>query len=309
MWSFSRPAIVLLAALGWASPGLADPSAADVESAKQQYLEGMNLRQQGDEAGALTRFKAAYALVPTPITALEVGRSELALGKILDAREILLKAAHMPKTPGESAKADDARAEADKLADGAKGRLASLSVAPVEGDATVVVDGVTIPKDAASVPRVVDPGHHVVEVHAPAGDGKVELDVTEGESKSVTVPLGPRVIPPSPTRIHPLVFVGFGVGAVGLLVGAGTGVGALVTAGALRDECPNKVCAPSSQSTLDASKALGTTSTIAFIAGGAFVAVGVVGLLLSHFGKTEAPKAARVVPLLGFGTVGLEGSF
>lgn len=305
MWSSSElaGAAALALVLAISSPAFADPSPADVENAKAQYLEGIALREKGDEAGALVRFKAAFALVPTPITAVEVGRSQLALGKILDGRDTLLKASRMPKVAGESAKADEARDEAGKLADGAKGRLATLTVAPVDGS-TLVIDGAAVPADAATTPRLVDPGHHVVEVRTSGAEGRSEVDLREGESSTVTVTM--HEMPRGKMKLHPLVFVGFGVGAVGLLTGAATGIGALVTAGQLKSDCPNMVCPASSASTIDTSTALGTVSTVAFIVGGAGVAVGIVGLVIS---KREPPKTAWIAPWIGMAAVGVEGGF
>ncbi len=305
MWSSSElaGACALAVVLAVSTPAFADPSPADVESAKAQYLEGIALREKGDEAGALVRFKAAFALVPTPITALEVGRSQLALGKILDGRDTLQKAARMPKVAGESAKADEARDEATKLADGAKARLATLAVTPVEG-ASLVIDGMPIPRDAATVPRVVDPGHHVVELRTNDSEGRTEVDLRDGESGTVTVPMHPSMRPA--VKLHPLVFIGFGVGAVGLLTGAATGIGALVTASKLKTDCPNMVCPASSADTIDTSKTLGTVSTIAFIVGGVGVVGGIVGIVLS---KREPPTTAWIAPRVGFLSVGIEGGF
>lgn len=296
-------ACALAVLLALSTPAFADPSPADVESAKAQYLEGIALREKGDEAGALVRFKAAFALVPTPITALEVGRSQLALGKILDGRDTLMKASRMPKVDGESAKAEEARDEAGKLADGAKSRLATLTVAPVDGS-TVTVDGSVLPKDAAMAPRVVDPGHHVVVVKTATSEGHAEVDLKEGESNTVTVPM--HDVERGRVALSPLVFVGFGVGAAGLLTGAATGIGAIVTAGSLKNDCPNMVCPASSASTIDTSKTLGTVSTIAFIVGGAGVVLGIVGIVIS---KREPPKTAWIAPMIGVGALGIEGGF
>jgi hypothetical protein len=315
MSSFSERAAfgALVLVLSLAAPGRAwaDPSPADVESAKGQYLEGMTLREKGDEAGALVRFRAAFALVPTPITALEVGRSQLALGKILDGRDTLVKAAHMPKVAGESPKADEARDEASRLADAAKSRLASLTVTPITGDdATLRIDGAAIPRDASTAPRIVDPGPHVIDVRARGSEGHVEITLAEGEQRVVEVPLHPSADAPGPLRIHPLVWIGFGVGALGILGGVGTGVGALVTAGTLADECPNKVCPPSSQATIDTSKALGITSTVAWAVGGAGLLAGFVGLALSRRAPATTAWARPTFTVSAAGaSFGLEGRF
>src|SRR3954468_21664980 len=73
-----------------ASPARAEPTAADSETALQLYKDGKALRDGGDLQGALAKLRAAYALVQTPLTALELGRTQIALGQLLEAREVLL---------------------------------------------------------------------------------------------------------------------------------------------------------------------------------------------------------------------------
>ena len=191
--------IALAAVLLAARAAHADPSAADVESAKLQYHDGKELRDKGDLAGALARFKAAFALVPTPITALEVGRTQIAMGHVIDGRETLLAIAKLPKKPDESEKAADARAEAEKLADESKAKLATVTVAvPGDAPAAVSIDGATIPPEASRAPRVVDPGHHVITVKQGNQNGRAEIDVAEGEQRSIAVTLVADAPPPPP---------------------------------------------------------------------------------------------------------------
>ena len=302
------------------TPAWADPSPGDVESAKVQFTQGLELRGKNDEAGALPHFKAAYALVPSPITGLELGRTQLALGKILEGRATLLEAAGMLKKPSESEKAGEAREEAAKLADEAKGRLASLQVAydaPPKGTITLTIDDASIPPDAATAPRVVNPGHHVIVAR---GDGKVaraEVDVQGGEQRAVplsfVIDAPPPPPPPPPLgklELSPVVFVGFGIAAAGAVVGTATGIAAFAVTSTVKNECVNRVCPASAAGDIDRSKALGTTATISFVIAGAGAIVGIIGLGISKRRPVDAPKTTFVVhPVVGPGILGLEGTF
>ena len=297
-------------------PAWADPSPSDVESAKVQFTEGLELRGKNDEAGALAHFKAAYALVPSPITGLELGRTQLALGQILEGRATLLEASRMPKKDSESEKAVEARAEAAKLADEAKVRLASLQVTldnPPK-DVTLTIDDAIIPPDAATTPRVVNPGHHVIVARGDGKVGRAEVDVQSGEQKAVPLTLVSEAPPPPPPvgklQLSPLVFAGFGTAALGVVVGGATGIGAFVVTGTVKSECPNHICPPSAQGDVDRSKALGTVATVSFIVAGAGAIAGLIGLAISKRRPVEPTPTSFVVrPTVGPGMLGVEGSF
>ena len=292
-----------------AKPAITEPSASDVETAKAQFAEGLELRSKGDLAGALQRFRAAYALVRSPITGLELGRTLVASGKVLEGREILLEAARMPKKPDESSNAQKARDDAALAADGAKAKLASLAIdTDFDAGPTIVVDDQPVPAEAMRAPRVLDPGHHVVEVRAKGRVGRAEVDLREGEQRQLHVEVEGVVTPPPPIphprtklELNSLVYVGAVGTGVGLLVGIGTGIGAIVTANTVKNECPNKQCLPPAHPDLDNSRGLGWTSTFAFAAAGAFAVVGVVGLLTSH----RVPVQVGVGP----GSLVVGGSF
>src|SRR4051794_11445204 len=71
-------------------PAGSAPSAADLESARELFKEGRELRQNGDLPRAIERFKAAHAYGQTPVTALELGRTQMQVGDLIEAREVLL---------------------------------------------------------------------------------------------------------------------------------------------------------------------------------------------------------------------------
>jgi len=307
--SFSSLAVALLCSVPALAQGRA-PTAADVESAKAAYTEGLELRDKGDDAGALAKFRAAYALVPTPITGLEVGRSLVATGHVIAGRALLLEVAHMPKTPDESEKAGEARHEAEDLAEKARAKLATLTV-DTDPKAAVTIDDVVIPSDARATARVLDPGHHVIVVHEDGKSGRAELDLAPGEAQQIHVAADHDDRPPAPPRTvmrfrpgAPFWVSVIATGA-GLAVGIGTGAAALAMTGNLAGECPSKTCPPSAYGDLDGARAMGWVSTIGFAVAGAGAIASVVTFALS--GRRETVASVRVVPSLGF--VSLEGSF
>jgi hypothetical protein len=324
-WSFSRFAAT--AALGFCLTSAffggvcradVEPSPADVESAKVAFTEGLAAREKNDHPTALVKFRAAYALVPTPITGLEVGRELVATGKILEGRALLLEVSRMPKKPGESDKAQEARTDAADLAEKARAKLATLTV---ETDATdVMIDDVAIPKDATHAPRVLDPGHHVVVVRSGTKSGRAEVDLAPGDQHQIHANADHDDSPPIETPKSHVVFrpstpfwASVVVTGAGLAVGIVTGIPAVAMAGNLANECPAKKCPPSASGDLDATLALGWVSTIGFaVAGAGAIATIITGALSTHREAPPPPQqqpqtTVRLVPTLG-GLL-LEGTF
>ncbi|HEY1955035.1 MAG TPA: hypothetical protein VGH28_05470 [Polyangiaceae bacterium] len=294
-----------------------EPRPEDVESAKVAFKDGLALRAKGDETGALAKFRAAYALVPTPITGLEVGRSLIATGRIVEGRAILLEVAHMPKKPGESDKAEESRRDAETEAENARPKLATLTVeTDASVDPAVTVDGVAIPKDALQAPRVLDPGHHVIVVHARQKSGRAEVDLGPGEQQQVHLEADHDDSPPpapkpvvTRMRYHPgpAFWTSVIVTGAGLVIGIGSGVPALAVTGHLSGECPSKHCPPSAYGDLDTSLALGWTSTIGFVLAGAGAVASIITFATS--GRRETVAAAHVQVLPGLGSLVIRGEF
>ncbi|MBX3189980.1 MAG: hypothetical protein KF819_23345 [Labilithrix sp.] len=310
---------LLLAPVARAQPEPREPTPADSETALELFKEGKALRDKGDNAAALEKLRAAHALVETPLTALELGRTYATTGKLLEARDVLLGVARMPLRKNESTKATEARTEAAELAAQLRPRLASLTVRPKgasDGPPKVSVDGVVIPPDAATVPRLLNPGPHVVVVEANGQRAQSEVTLAEGQSQEVEIelpapsaapvaasPLGPAPPPRTEKKISPLVYAGFGTAIVGIGVGTATGIMTLSTASTLKDTCRSGQCPPASQSDLDSASTTGTVSTVAFVIGLAGVAMGVAGLVMTN--AEPARTGLRIVP----GPGGVSGTF
>lgn len=167
----------------------AEPAAADRETARSMMVEGRELREKGDLKGALQRFKTADSLMHVPTTGLEVARTQVALGLLIEARDTVAAIRKYPSSPSDPAPFTDARNKADDLDSAAESKIPSLTISvggAADGDTPAVsIDGVSVPAAVAGLPRKVDPGHHVVTARAASGEAKQEVDVAEGEKKQI----------------------------------------------------------------------------------------------------------------------------
>jgi hypothetical protein len=105
-------------------------------------------------------------------------------------------------------------------------------------------------------------------------------------------------------------FVAIGVGAAGLLVGGITGGLALSKHGEITESCRDGHCPTGTEALynpeIDSYNAMGTISTIGFIAGGALAATGVVLMLTA---PKKMTTQATITPLVGLGFIGAKGAF
>ncbi len=311
---------LLLSATTLVAIAHADPTAADAESARQLLRQGNELRAKNDLNGALARYKAAHALVGTPITGFEVGRTHLQLGQLAEGYEALTSVAKIPTKPKETTNTVFARTEAERLAREVEPRIPSIRVfvKNVVHSTTLVVqlDGKRI---AAGVAQKVDPGKHAIVVQDDGRSRTTEVIVAEGDARDVEVALDlAPVTPPKPAEPAPApavetsrgipqwVWVGFGVAGAGIVAGTVAGTVTLTRTQDLGDRCPGGNCPPSEHDRLKTTERWATVSTIAFAIGGAAAAVSIVGLIATPARKTET---GSVRPLIGLGSIGLEGSF
>src|SRR5690606_2365598 len=171
--TFFRSAVVLLLSVCWASAAHAQPSAQDIETARQLYNEGLSLRDEGDMEGALEKFRAAHALGNTPLTGIELCRAHAALRQPVEAREACLAVGRIPFMRQETSRSKNARQEAARIAEVERGKIGSLRVkimgVPVGREATVTIDGALVPPEALDAPRALNPGVHVITARVDDG--------------------------------------------------------------------------------------------------------------------------------------------
>jgi hypothetical protein len=307
------------------------PTAQELETARTLYKEGKDLRAAGDLPGAIAKLQAAHALGHTPVTGIELAKTYVLVGKLVEAREVALSVARLGVASDETEKSADARAEAAKLAEELRPRIPTLAVklrGLAQGElAHVVIDGVMVPDAAITEPQKVDPGKHDVAVRA--GDGPTlreahaSADTPEGQAVEldVDVPPAPAGAPPpppadeaTPATPHgvPLIAkLAFGAAIGGTVVGLYAGIQALSYEDSLNTECPGNRCTAGSTGAGDLNSAhdWANVSTVAFIIGGACLVTGIVDMFVERGHRHAATDGLRVSPWIGTGLAGVHGQF
>lgn len=330
-------ALIVFAALSSSAGALAEPSPADKETARALMSTGRQDRTKGDLKGALKAFAAADAIMGVPTTGLEVARSQVALGLLVEARDTALQVTRLPVLAREPAPFKAAREAAQSLSTDLLTRIPSLTVSvtnvPEGATATVTIDGVALSAEAMDAPRKLDPGRHVVVAKAGSAEKTAEIVLAEKDTKSVALDLpapeaaattsdnpapAPQEEPSSSTErsgaSKAMLIGGFGVAGVGLIVGSITGALSLAKTSSIKGSsaCVGNVCNPSEDGDLSSARTMATVSTVSFIAAGVGAVVGVVGIFTGR-AKTPAntEQTARIwcEPTVGVGVVGLRGGF
>ncbi|HEV3189591.1 MAG TPA: hypothetical protein VGY54_03795 [Polyangiaceae bacterium] len=315
------------------------PSPSDIAHARELFNQGLHQRDDGDVKGALEKFKAAYSLAQTPLTALELGRTYMQVGQLVEARETFLSIARIPVRPEETARSRAARNQSAPLADELRMRIANLTIRVTGVPASSVavsVDGAAVPTEALAVPRPLNPGAH--EVIAKAAEGaatEARVDLKEGEAREVQLKIVVTPTPPpspgaetashattavndsgeasgpnGPKHVSPLVYVGFAVAGAGVAAGTVTGLLAMSKASSVNDTCNAALTCPHSvHDDLSTGRTLGDVAAISFAVAGAGAIAGVVGLFLPGHKEDAAPRAASVTPWIAPGIAGLRGTF
>ena len=326
---FGAIALGFAGCLAFAAPASAQ-SAADKETARSLMDQGNDLRDHKDYKGALARFQAANQIMHVPTTALEVARTQVLLGLLVEARDTLAQIMTSVPAPREPVQFREARAQAQTLDASLEARVPTVTVT-VSGAAegatvSLSVDGVAVPAAVIGLPRRLDPGHHVMVATTSTSEGRAEVDLQEGEKKDVAIVLAtiakptaapekseeeeaPPPPPPEAHRSYALPIVFFSIGGAGLIAGGVTGALMLSQQSNLSNSCPNHVCPPSQYGNLDTANMLATISTVTFIVGGVGVAAGIIALIA---GKPSAPAPATqgsIEPWIGLGSAGVRGTF
>ncbi len=293
-------------------------TAGDRETARSLMDAGDAKMAAGDYAGTLEAYLAADKIMGVPTTGIDLGRAQAKLGMLLEARDTWLRVTRYPARSDEPDVFTRAREDARALAKLIAGRIPSLQieVAGVADDVpiTVTVDGVTLPAGTHRFPRKVNPGYKTITATAPDhSEARQAVDVAQAEERVVKLTLAPLTHVPEPTT-SPLVYVGFGIGGVGLIAGTITGVLSLAQASDIKDRCDGTTCPRSAQEDIDSAKVVANVSNVAFAIGGVGVGLGVLGLFLP--GEAEPAQAPpgqvaglEVEPLVGPGWLGLGGRF
>jgi len=294
----------------WAHAAMAQ-SAMERETARQLMHEGYALQTKGQHAAALEDFRRAHAIMNVPTTGIEVGRELAALGKVVEARDVLWRVARMRDTPEDPAVYRTAKEEARKLTESLAQRLASLRIVPKGTGYRISVDGTELSAAAIGVATKVDPGEHVIVAQRDGRSAEVRVSVGEGEVRDVPVGIDGA----SPTLAAPPVLAArpaepktegahstgpsawFWASVVGagtaLVVGGVTGGMALARKSDASQHCTGNQCLPAAQDALDSSRTFAGVSTVAFITGGVLVIVSGVLFLVESKGRSAQTFVAK----------------
>jgi hypothetical protein len=329
--------------------GAASGAPDNVAKARALAEEAGDLLDSKKYAEALDRVTKAESLYHAPTHELMLGQANEGLGHLALALSLYEKLAAEPIPPSAPRAFVEAQQSGKQRLSALLSRVPSLLVVVSGHAAGGAAPDVTIDGEAYSVEsgaaKPADPGPHAVVVRVAGRDpiqksvvlpdkgGVVTLEVSVGADKSddrTTTSLPAPVFLPAALRedagssappkdsgasqgrgsLVPAL-VGFGVGVVGLGLGAVTGALSMSKVSDIKSQCPGNRCPASEQSNIDSAKSLGTVSTVGFIVGGVGVAAGTVLLLLRSPSRDSQPAAANatVTPWIGIGTCGVDATF
>lgn len=283
-----RHALALLAlfvALGAAPRVAAQPSDDTKEAARTLLDQGDAQRASGQLQEALRSYEAADKLMGVPTTRIEVARTLLDLGRLLEARAVAERVLAIVATPNEPEPFTVARGQATAMLSTLEHDIPALTVTvrgPAPGRARVRIDGTDV---ALTDTLRVDPGRHTLAVEAPGFiTNTLIVDVGRAERRALEVRLVPAGVSGDQgdgLASSPLFWTGAATTLVGLGVGVGFGVASIDLAGDVEAACPGfEGCSPDLREDADASLTMANVSNVAFGVAGAGAIVMVIAIVL-----------------------------
>lgn len=343
--------LVVLMGCALVTPAEAEEDATRV-AARALGTEGVNAYLDGDYALAHDRLESAYAVLRVPSLALWSARTLEKNGKLVEASERYLQATQLAigsegKRDVQVAAQKDAALERSELL----ARIPQLTIY-LEGrepeDVELSVCGETVSSEFFGRARPTNPGQAEVIARSGSVVRRQTLDLAEGQSLEVTFQFPPRLEEPqkeargervastvasaaalevngsradaSPSWQRPVGWVGIGVGASGIALGAVTG--ALALRASQEFDCEDKYCPNATDREIASYNTQRTLSSIGFVAGGVIAGAGLTLLLSasgefstsgkrSASGKSSAPKkgGASAAAFFTPSSLGIRGDF
>jgi hypothetical protein len=245
----------------------------------------------------------------------------MALGLLVEANESLERAARYTSPTALPAAFATAQERARALLEELRPRLSKVvfevqGVDPTTPRLALGLDGRALPIAARSVPFLVNPGAHSLEVRV---DGRLveerRLEAREGQSErvvvSVTLPAASEA-PPEPVRVaipmpepsrpappslwqRPTFVTGLAMAGAGAVVGAVAGGFAIDRSAELADLCPDGRCPPSAHGALSEAETFAVVSTGGLVVAGVGAALA-LGTWLFAPSASRAPASQAVAP-------------
>ncbi|EYF07140.1 hypothetical protein [Chondromyces apiculatus] len=294
-----RLAPVLLALC---SPGVARAQGAvEKAAAEALFREARALLEEGKTSEACAKFAESQRLEPKLGTLLNLASCHEEEGKMASAWAEFNQAAGLATTAKQEARADFARTRAAEL-ETKLSRVVFQAAGGAAPEMTIRIGDKQLGAATLGSKIPLDPGPYQVEVTAPgkqrwatqiqvpAGPASLDVSIPALEDASSAAPDdgGLAAIFTPPTR-RTMGLVAMGVGVVGVGLGTYLGVRTFVQKGTISEHCTGRYC---DQEGLDASDDAHTSaglSTVAFIAGGVFLAGGAVLYLTAKPAKDTSP--------------------
>jgi hypothetical protein len=306
--------------------------ASSKEAVRKLANDGASEFDAGHYDQALSKFQLAYESAKVPTLGLWLAQTHAKLGHLVIALEYYRQVLNLePSELWVGSVQQQAQKQAQQELVLLQERIPRLRIR-IEGaeskDVIVEIDGVAVPSALLGIERLVDPGTRQVVGKTGGFLTQAGAELAEGEHKEVVLtfaPAPPVIAPsqPKPTTVQVLPpvpkeqrsasnlsqrtwgWVGLGVGAAGLALGATTGIIVAVKYGKLSDDCPDQECTPKHWAASDSYATLRTVSTVGFVVGAVGAAAGVT-LLLTSPKEQSAPKVGLwVAPA----SAGLKGDF
>jgi hypothetical protein len=312
-------------------PAAAQPGSPDQATAEALFQDARTLMHEGRIEEACGKFAGSLKIEPKLGTLLNLALCHEKQGLTATAWGEFTTAATRARARGADQRLEFAEAHRDMLAARLSRVRLQKPTRPIASLA-ITIDGTPLDAAAFDTALPVDPGTHVIVFSAPGkvaatlsinvspGPSEVHVPVPElrDEVPVLPVPVAPRpapvarpqLAPVAPSRAplrapippdepnegySPLVYVGFGIGGAGLLVGAITGAITLSKGGDVDEICPNARCTPEGRAKIDDATVVANVSNVAFGVAGVGVALGLVGIAISGDGASD-DVALHVTP-------------
>ena len=320
-----RVSLLVFACLLSAAPAFAEPTPEDRATARSLAAEGYTALKSQNYELAVDRFQRAEALVHAPTLLVDLARSLVGLGRLVEAHEnyqLVIRDGPSETVPWSWQKAYENAVKEDAALEP---RLAWITIEVYGHDhPSVKIDGKEISSAAVGVKRAIDPGKRSILVEAPGLlSAEKTVDLPEGSSAKVAMTLLEEDAPPQPPQVEIVtaepapettrsklpMMIAFGVGAAGFVASGVTGALMLGERSELKSQCnTQRRCPSSAEDNLSNYQTYGTISAVALGVGVAGAATGITLLFLDKK-KERPPGELALAPLVAPGFVGVDGSF
>jgi hypothetical protein len=310
----------------------AEPSEGGAAAAESLFQEGRKLMDAKRFSEACPKLVASHKLAPAVGTLLNLADCYERGGQLASAWARFHEAISLAQRLNRPDREKTAKERADKL----EPRLIRLTITRQDKDVEVKLDGNVLDPAALGTAMPVDPGKHAIEASAKGKKSfATTLDVSD-RSRSPSIEIPALESEPEATKstasagasassngVRPpeeksgggssqrtVSYVAMGAGVVGIGVGAFFGLKTSSTWADAQTHCTGLECDRTGVQLATDAKNAGTTSTIAFVAGGALLVGGAVLFFTAPTNRSKGASGTTPVRVgVGPGSVVVGGSF